>query len=486
MRALAPRIFRSCPASERADDDGIARDRRAGGFTAARHLGLAFLLASLWLLASQAGAADPVPPAQPAAQPSPVQPVSSWMNDKIDAIAGNPGAVNIKPGIGLLGRTLGFGPDSGVYLGGVWVGDADYLFGGGIDPKSWNVNSLAVLGTDLDFEKLIGLPGGELGAAFLVFDGQPSNGAAGVVTGYDGLPGVPPLDRTELYELFWRQRLFGDKLMIRVGKVVPTYDFNNVARPVPIQEESLSIPAVTGLIYTPIFVNPTILGVLPGYYNSAYGITTTFTPTHNLYLSYGVYDGSLAHGRQTGLSSVPDFSGYYFQIGEIGATWLLGPNKLPGSIGLGGWGQTGQLTAGGGTQAVTQNGTEGFYTFGAQRLWLRHPGVDNSGVSGLFQFGINDSSTMLASKYFGLGLTGFGLVPHRPSDSVGVGSAWSWLNRLPGSGFRSNELILAAYYQAHLFGGVFFQPTFSYIPNPGASTSLHGATAITLQSTVLF
>ena len=149
-------------------------------------------------------------------------------------------------------------------------------------------------------------------------------------------------------------------------------------------------------------------------------------------------------------------------------------------------GPNGQLTAGGGTQAVTQNGTEGFYTFGAQRLWLRHPGVDNSGVSGLFQFGINDSSTMLASKYFGLGLTGFGLVPHRPSDSIGVGSAWSWLNRLPGSGFRSNELILAAYYQAHLFGGVFFQPTFSYIPNPGASTSLHGATAITLQSTVLF
>src|SRR5208283_3073563 len=100
-----------CPASEGADDDGIARDRRAGGFTAARRLGLVFLLASLCLLASQAGAADPVPPSQPAAQPSPAPPVSSWMKDKIDAIAGNPGAVDVKPGIGLLGRTLGFGPD---------------------------------------------------------------------------------------------------------------------------------------------------------------------------------------------------------------------------------------------------------------------------------------------------------------------------------------------------------------------------------------
>jgi porin len=388
--------------------------------------------------------------------------------------------------MGLLGSILGFGPDSGVFIGGVWVGNGDYLFSGGVDPGSWNFNSLEIIGIDLDFEKLIRLPGGEFGASFLAFDGQAANQAAGVVTGYDGLTGPSPLNRTELYQLWWRQRLFDDKLVIRVGKVVPTYDFNNVARPVPIQEASRSIPAVTGLIYTPIFVNPTILGVMPGYYNSAYGVTTTFIPTNHLYASYGVYDGSLANGRQTGISAVPDFSGYYFQIGELGCSWLLGQEKLPGSAGLGGWGQTGQLTAGSGAQTISQNGTEGFYTFGSQRLWLRHPGVDNSGVSGLFQFGINDSSTMSASEYFGLGLTGFGLVPYRESDSFGVGSAWSWLNRLPGSGFRSNELILATYYQVHVYAGIFFQPTISYVPNPGASTSLGGATALTLQTTMLF
>lgn len=403
-----------------------------------------------------------------------------------DAISGNPGAVNVKPGMGLLGRALGFEPDSGVFFGGVWIGNADYLFGGGVDPKSWNLNSLALVGLDLDLEKLAGMRGGEFGAEFLQFDGQAANSAAGVVTGYDGLTGPPPLDRTELYELWWRQRLFDDKLAIRFGKVVPTYDFNNVARPVPVQDQSLSIPAVTGVIYTPIFVNPTILGAIPGYYNSAYGITTTFTPTRNWYVSYGVYDGSLARGRQIGLSATPEFSGYYFQIGEVGAAWLLDADKLPGSIGLGGWGQTGQLTAGSGNQAIHQNGTEGFYAFGSQRLWLRHAGVDNSGVTSFFQFGINDSTTMLASKYFGLGLTALGLAPHRPSDSIGVGSAWSWLNRLPGSGFRSNELILAAYYQVHVFGGVFIQPILSYIPNPGVSSALHGATALTMQSTILF
>ncbi len=443
---------------------------------------MALVAGLLWMPPSRADAEQA--PAQ-----SPSRPCSLWSmldDTQYSAIAGNPGAVNGKPGSGLLGRLLGFDSDSGVFLGGVWVANADYQFGGGANPKTWNTNSLEILATDLDLEKLARIPGGEVGAELLQFDGQPANADAGVVTGYDGLTETPPLDRTELYELWWRQRLFDDKLAIRFGKVVPTYDFNNVARPIPVRDQSLAIPAVTGLIYTPIFVNPTILGAMPGYYNSAYGITTTFTPARNWYAMYGVYDGTLATGRQTGISATPRFSGYYFQIGEIGTAWFLGNERLPGSLGLGGWGQTGELTAGSPGKSVHQNGTEGFYTFASQRLWFRHPGLDNSGVTSFAQFGINNSSTMLASKYFGIGLTAFGLVPHRPDDSFGVGSAWSWLNHLPGSGFRSNEEILEAYYQVHVFGGFFVQPTFSYIPNPGANTSYRGATVFTLQSTILF
>lgn len=493
---MSSHIARSCAGWARAPDGNGLRDRRFGVRAATRRFPLVVAIACCVLIgaliaAPPAQAADSNPPSAteaPAAQPSAAQQSSSfWTLGSGDhAVSGNPGAVNVQPGTGLLGRLLGFGPDSGVYLGGLWIGDADYLFGGGVNPRSWNLNSLAIVGIDLDLEKLMGFSGGQFGAEFLQFDGQPSNSGAGVITGYDGLTGPPPLDRSELYQLWWRQRLFADKLTIRVGKVVPTYDFNNVARPVTVQDQSLSIPAVSGLIYTPIFVNPTILGALPGYYNSAYGITTTFAPGGNWYLAYGIYDGNLARGQQTGLTASPDFSGYYFQIGELGTAWALGSQGLPGSIGIGGWGQTGELTAASGKQAVQQNGTEGFYAFGSQRIWLQHPAVDNSGVSGFFQFGINDSTTMLASRYLGLGLTGFGLVPYRPSDSIGVGSAWSWLNRLPGSGFRSNELILAAYYQAHVVGGIFVQPTLSYIPNPGASTALHGATALTLQSTILF
>jgi porin len=53
-------------------------------------------------------------------------------------------------------------------------------------------------------------------------------------------------------------------------------------------------------------------------------------------------------------------------------------------------------------------------------------------ISTFVQFGLNNSETLPVKDYFGLGFTGFGLVPHRADDSLGIGMAWSWLNRYPG------------------------------------------------------
>ena len=395
-------------------------------------------------------------------------------------ISGNPGATNFLTGTGLLGRLLGFSKDSGVRLGGLWIGDANYLFAGGNDPQTWSFNSLLLIDLSLDLEKLLRIPGAQFGVAFLQFNGQPTNDQAGVVAGYNSLTGPPPLVRSELYELWWRQRLFDDKLILRIGKTSPTYDFNNVLRPLALSDETYFIPAVSGLIYTPIFINPTLLGAMPGYYNSAYGITATVAPVNNFYVSYGIYDGNIARGEQTGLNVTPQFNGYYFMIGEVGYAWQVGADKMPGTLAAGAWGQTGTLTAAG----ITEEGAKGFYAFGSQRLWTRHPGVDNSGITGFSQFGINDSDTMPVNKYFGAGLTGFGLVPGRPKDSMGAGIAVSWLNE--NLGFRSSEVLLAAYYQAHVWGDIYVQPTLTHVPNPGQTRNLSPATAITLRATVLF
>ena len=402
--------------------------------------------------------------------------------DATQGIAGNPGAVDVEPGTGELGRLIGFGPDSGVRLGGVLVSNGNYLASGGNSPGAASFNNLFVTGLDADLDKLIHVPDAMVGAALLQFDGQPTNKQAGVVTGYNSLQGAHPLDRTEFYELWWRQSLFADTVVVRFGKLVPTNDFGNVVRPVPVQDPSLKIPAVSGLLYTPIFVNPTILGFLPGYYNSAYGVTATLAPSKSWYLSLGTYDGNGARGVQTGLETLPTFNGYRFQIGEIGAAWLLGSQGLPGAFAVGGWDQTGKLTLKKYPMGfITQDGAQGVYMFASQRLCS---GAGGDGVSGFIQFGVNDSrTTLFATRYFGLGLTGFGLIPGRPGDSLGAGLAWSELNQ--NRRYRADETLLQAYYQILVKSAFYLEPALT-LSTPGERSASQPALAFTLQSTILF
>lgn len=417
------------------------------------------------------------------------------------SITGNPAAESDVSGTGDLGRWLYIPNETGLHLGGVWLGDSNGLLSGGAEPGKWSWNSALILGANLDADQLMGWKGASFGIQFLQFNGENTNGQAGSVQGYNSLPGPPPRARSELYQLWYRQSLFDGKLIFRIGKMVPTFDFNNVARPVPTQNAELEIPAVTGLLYTPIFINPTLIGALGGYYNSVSGVVVSFAPTKNTYLKYGFYDGNLARGVQTGMMG-PQFNGYTMNIWEAGADWVIA-DKYPGQFGAGLWYQSGVLH---GPNGIEQNGTGGFYMFGGQRIWSNKADkapVDGgkttdgksklvvapekqqeASISTFFQFGVNDSSTMPFNKYFGMGFTGFGLVPNRPIDSIGVGMSWAWLN--PNIFNRSSELMFQSYYQAHLVGSTFFSPAVSYIPTPGADSSLGGAWAVTFRVTVLF
>ncbi len=404
---------------------------------------------------------------------------------KLTSISSNPAAVDFMTNKGALQRYLekkyGIKNDHGINTLGVWIGDTNRLFSGGIpDVHRTTSNSLLLLNMSADTQKLYGWRDGLFGAQFLRLDAQSTNRQAGVVQGYNSIPGPPPLNRSELYEIWYRQKLFDEKLIVRIGKTIPTLDFNNVIKPVVLSQGSPTVPAVTGLIYTPIFINPTMLGVMPGYYNSAYGITTHFVPNKNWYISYGIYDGNLASRKQTGLTG-PTFNGAYFQATETGANWLLGKNQLPGGVGVGMWNQKGLIVT---TPTLTAKNATGAYLFGSQRLWYKYLGLDSSGISGFYQFGVNNSDVLLVKKYIGAGLTAFGMVAHRPDDSVGIGTAYSWLNqRIFG---RASELMYQLYYQAKITNIVYLEPALSYIPTPGVSANLNPAWAGTVRVLALF
>ena len=397
------------------------------------------------------------------------------------AISGNPAASDYSiVGTGWLGRTLGRKDEWGIKFGGLWLADTNLLAAGGAEPGAWSNNSALFIGLAVDADKLVDWKGAKFGFQFLQFNGSNTNEQAGSVAGYNSITGAPPLNRSELLEAWYLQEMKKDVLSMRIGRVLPTYDFGNVLRPVALADQSQNIPAVSGLLWTPIFVNASMIGAMMGYYNPANGITVNFTPTKTFYVNLGVYDGNRARGVQTGLNP-PMFNGYWFNIGEVGVNWLLGEGRHPGQFGVGLWRQTGILSS----RVTTEDGTGGFYAFSSQRIaYGLNSSVKDSSISVFFQIGANASATLPISQYYGAGITAFGLIGERASDSFGFGVGLSKMN--PNEFERPTELMFQAYYQAHLHDAIFLQPTISYIPTPALSPTLPGALATTLRLTVLF
>lgn len=392
-------------------------------------------------------------------------------------ISGNPGAVNVLTGTGELGKWLKIPERTGIRFGGLWMGDYNALASGFDQHGRWTGNSLLILDLYIELQKAVQWKGAAFGAEFLQFNGSPTNADAGVVQGYNGITGPPPLNRSELYQLWIRQAFFDEKFSIRLGKTVPTYHFNNVSKPVPTDDPTVYIPSVSGLIYTPISVNTSLLGVLGGYYNSVYGVIATIAPIKEAYVNMGFFDGNLARGVQTGLTG-PHFNGYYFSIIETGYGWT---NDKPGIVAIGGWYQSGRLKS----ENQKEHGTGGIYTFGSKALWIAESDAESKGnISGFFQFGWNNSITLPMNLFVGGGLTAFAIITNRPDDSFGVGIAWSRLNRHTFS--RSSELMFQGYYQAKLYKSVYLQPVISYIPNPGAHPHISNVCAFTARLTALF
>src|SRR4051812_11133851 len=135
-----------------------------------------------------------------------------------EPISSNPAAVDIITGTGALGRLLGLDRDSGIRLGGLWIGDASGVLAGGRRPGKWGLNSLAIADLNLDMEKLSNWSGASFGTQFLQFSGEPTNVLAGAFPGFDSIEVTPPLTRQQLYQLWYRQALFDNKLIFRVGK----------------------------------------------------------------------------------------------------------------------------------------------------------------------------------------------------------------------------------------------------------------------------
>ncbi len=420
----------------------------------------------------------------------------------------NPQANPFLNGVGQLGKMMGLSDESGIRLGGIFLPQFNWTGYGGVRPHT-TFGSLALgLNLGVDSQKVLGIPGGTFGVEFVEYTGGATNPAAGSVQLYDGLNDGPPHVRQELYLLWYHQRLFNDKLIFQIGKMNAAGIFGAVLSPVPLTNPKLQDTDISVLTWVPSGYNPTVISRMSVWPNSAYGAVVHLAPTKNLYASYGIFDGNFARGAQTGLILEPRINNYKFNVGELGACWLLGASQLPGRFGVGGWVQTGDLFT---AYLTHQKGATGFYLFANQRLWYRQPDLDNSGLIGYLQFAHTSDHAAFANNYVGAGLTAISLLPELltpalPNNKISVGMAWSQLNRAPYAGavffpdVPSDSLSLRA---SELMLQIALQPTFvfplgqgywslspnvayTFIPTPGERPHLPAAHLLTARMVVLF
>lgn len=396
------------------------------------------------------------------------------------APSGNPAATDLQVGSGWLGDWLDVN-HNGFRLGGLNITDVNAQVTGGEKPGSWTSGSLTLLDTSLDTEEWLDWKGSRFGMELLFYTGGDIDGDAGSVMGYNSLDGEPPRTRFEIYTLWYRQELLDEMLSVRCGKLIPIYSFNNVVRSTEFADEAYNIPAVSSAILTPLYISPTQLGVMPGYYNSATGMVAVLSPNEHVYGQYGLYDGNLAAGRQTGLTG-PLFNGYYLQVAEFGGNWTLGPEEKPGGAGAGYWNQSGQLSAPGGTV----RGAEGVYCFASQRLYFERPGESNNGLTTWIQLAATNSDFISTHRFVGSGLTYFGPIEGRENDSAGFAFAYGKMNDDPAADLGPREAIYTWYYQYQVSSCCYFQPNLTYISSPAARPGLSDVLAITFRAIVVF
>jgi porin len=183
---------------------------------------------------------------------------------------------------------------------------------------------------------------------------------------------------------------------------------------------------------------------------------------------------------------------------------------MPGKFGIGGWVQTGKLFT---PHFTWQKGATGYYLFANQRLWYRHPSIDNSGLIGFLQFArTSDQAAQVNTCLLG-GLTGVGLLPALPYNRVSLGVAWGELNHAPNAGaffypgfypgvpsnttrFNGSELMIQVALQSTFVfpvrglwapnEAITMTVAYTYIPTPGQRPNLPQAHTILLRIVQMF
>jgi len=330
---------------------------------------------------------------------------------------------------------------------------------------------------------------------------------------------IDAYDTIHLYELWYEQKIWDDKVALRVGQMAADQEFAISTNAANFLNSTYGWPAIIAESA------PT-----PSYAYAAPGIRLQLDPDEHWRFLGGVYAGDAAPDRigdpNPNRASSNDFNnsgtGFYingsqglFSVNELWYNLNKEPNAtgLPGTYKIGGWLHTGTFSnlrynnrgqplasADSDDHPQAVDGNHGFYVIADQAVWQDKSNPNQSKEIDLFFRGGNALGDRSVFNYYcDGGITFNGLIPGRPSDLFGVATAYGNIGsgergfaedenaddgtNLPIPDFEQN---IELTYMAQISQWWTVQPDLQVLIHPGGSTAIPNAVVIGCRTVINF
>jgi porin len=258
----------------------------------------------------------------------------------------------------------------------------------------------------------------------------------------------------QIFELWYQQKLFDGKLLLKIGKVDANTEFSVI-------DNGLEFINSSSQVSPTIFLFPTTPDSMPS-------VNIFLTPNESFYASFGTYYSNRSEGFGNFVGSPQDVQlseHGAFLIAETGLRWQRSPFlEGDGNLKLGAWGHTGMFTR---FDGLRQRGTYGYYAILDQTLW--QPASEREGSRGVRTFlvyGRTQQSINPIDWHIGGGIVSTGLLAARPNDVVGFGSQYAHISGEAGLP-QSYELAMEVFYKFQIIRWAALMPDLQYIVHPG-------------------
>lgn len=341
-----------------------------------------------------------------------------------------------------------------------------------------------------DTEPLLEWPGGEL---FLYGLGNHGGDPSANIGDIQVVDNIEAFDTWKLYEAWYQQKAFGDRVAILGG----LYDLNSEFDVVPAADLLLNSSFGVGADLGSSGKNgPSIFPT------TSLAARVELRPVDSFYARAAVFDGvpgdvdqsrgtqvilrsddGLLLAAEVGFESDSDGEDEIDRAAETHPRRESHPHFAGfRKLAIGAWGYTTEFedffrTRPDGS-ALTRSGAYGVYALGEHRLW-HEAGRPAEGLTAFIRIGCASEHTNPIDAYLGGGWVYRGLFPGRESDRLALAAAAAHLSadyreavRRAGSVLDSWEVAIECTYSAELAPYLIVQPDFQYVVNPSGGGDL--------------